>query len=253
MVIFTDLDGTLLDHETYSWAPAKPALEAIKSANIPLVLASSKTAAEIAPIRADIGFEHCPAIVENGAGILPASADRDNAPSDDYDKIRKALSKVTADLREHFRGFGDMSSEDVANVTGLKLADAHHAKQRAFSEPGLWSGDEAQRESFCMALVDFGIRARFGGRFLTLSLGGTKASRMAEVLQILGEQHAQTVALGDAPNDVEMLETADRAFIIANPHGTQIPRLKGEDDGTVTRTKAIGPAGWNEAVLSVLS
>ena len=75
LIVFSDLDGTLLDHETYSWAAAEPALAALRAQGIPLVLASSKTALEIAPLRAAMGFSHCPAIVENGAGLLAAGAD----------------------------------------------------------------------------------------------------------------------------------------------------------------------------------
>lgn len=26
LLVFTDLDGTLLDHESYDWSPARPAL-----------------------------------------------------------------------------------------------------------------------------------------------------------------------------------------------------------------------------------
>ncbi len=75
IVVFSDLDGTLLDHETYSFAPAWPALDRMREDGHVLVLASSKTAAEIAPIRAAMGFVDCPAIVENGAGLLAAGED----------------------------------------------------------------------------------------------------------------------------------------------------------------------------------
>jgi len=47
MVVFTDLDGTLLRHEDYSWLPAGPALAELRRRRIPLVIASSKTRAEI--------------------------------------------------------------------------------------------------------------------------------------------------------------------------------------------------------------
>lgn len=90
LVVFSDLDGTLLDHETYSWQPARPALERMKGLGIPLILASSKTAIEIADLRAQMGFSHCPAIVENGAGLLRAGADGGGVGRD-YDRIRAAL------------------------------------------------------------------------------------------------------------------------------------------------------------------
>ncbi|HLB03155.1 MAG TPA: HAD hydrolase family protein, partial [Nitrospiria bacterium] len=69
IVIFTDLDGTLLDAATYSWKAAQPALELIKQRAIPLILCSSKNRAEIAAVRRQLD-DHDPFISENGGGIF---------------------------------------------------------------------------------------------------------------------------------------------------------------------------------------
>ena len=47
IIIITDLDGTLLHPASYSFGDAVPALEEVHEANIPVVLCSSKTKAEI--------------------------------------------------------------------------------------------------------------------------------------------------------------------------------------------------------------
>jgi mannosyl-3-phosphoglycerate phosphatase len=47
LVIFTDLDGTLLDRGTYSFGPAKPALHLIRLKNISLIFSSSMTGAKL--------------------------------------------------------------------------------------------------------------------------------------------------------------------------------------------------------------
>lgn len=247
-VVFTDLDGTLLDHESYSWDAAAPALDALKAAGVPLVLASSKTAAEIAALHATLGLGDTPAIVENGAGLYrPGAAGGDDSA---YRALRRALEALPKEIRVFFRGFGDMSAFEVADITGLSREGAALARKRQHSEPGLWSGDEATLAAFLAALEDQGLAARRGGRFLTLSHGATKADRMAEIVAALGPQ--TTLALGDAPNDVEMLEAADAGVIVRNDHGTPLPHLGGEDTGRITRTDATGPAGWNRAVLDWL-
>lgn len=254
LIVFTDLDGTLLDHATYDWRPAKPALAALRNRRVPLILASSKTAAEMAPLRAELGFAHCPSIVENGAGILPADGTQQGAGATRYADLRAALDHVPADLRRHFSGFGDMGIAGIMDATGLPEDAARLAADRRFSEPGLWAGTDDDKARFIETLAAVGVKARSGGRFLTLSFGGTKAERMTEITDALfGGAQPFTVALGDAPNDIEMLEAADRAFIVANPHGTPLPHLSGEDDGTITRTAEPGPAGWNAALLSVLA
>lgn len=68
ILIFTDLDGTLLDHDTYSWQPAAPALSFLRERSIPWILCTSKTRAEVERLRAEMGHTH-PFIVENGGGI----------------------------------------------------------------------------------------------------------------------------------------------------------------------------------------
>lgn len=249
LVVFSDLDGTLLDHETYSWEPAKPALNRLARLEIPVILASSKTADEIYPIQADMGLASYPAIVENGAGMFGPDV-KDQGDSQDYTKLRSILDHVPSDLRRNFLGFGDMSTADVARATGLSQDAAAAARNRLFSEPGLWSGSAEEQTLFTSELAKQGITARAGGRFLTLSFGKTKKDRMEEVIALYSAD--VTVALGDAPNDVEMLEHSDYGFIVSNPHHPPLPRLNGEDDGHIVRVDATGPEGWNTAMMTFL-
>ncbi|PRY23117.1 mannosyl-3-phosphoglycerate phosphatase [Aliiruegeria haliotis] len=246
LIVFTDLDGTLLDHETYSYTAAQPALRRLAEVGAPLILASSKTAAEIAVFQQRIGCEAFPAIVENGAGLLVDVTD--GQPP--YQRLIAALAHIPARLRARFEGFHDLGPDGIARVTGLSPEGAFLAGQRQFSEPGLWHGTEAEQEAFLAALNAHGVQARRGGRFLTLSFGGTKADRMADIASRYGSP--PSVALGDAPNDVEMLTTADRGVIVENPHGATLPQLEGEAEGRIVRTDRPGPLGWNTAMLDIL-
>lgn len=250
LIVFTDLDGTLLNHHDYSWTAASPALEKLRALSIPVIIASSKTAAEIAPLRQNIGFADCPAIVENGAGLLPEKTAASDTTGD-YPRLRAALDMLPGSLRALFRGFGDMTDAEVQKITGLPAQGATLARQRTFSEPGVFDGDATQEATFVEALQEVGIHARRGGRFLTLSFGGTKADRMGEIAARYGSP--AIVALGDAPNDVEMLQTAHHGFVITNPDSTPLPRLDGESDGRICRSEKPGPEGWNACILKLLS
>ena len=243
LLVFSDLDGTLLDHETYSYAPALPAIAQIKARGGLLILASSKTAAEILALHQELDLGDTPMIVENGAACIDAAAV--GTQDADYRAIRQVLRSLDAP----FRGFGDMSVEEVSRQTGLDMAAAKRAKARQFSEPGLWDGDAGQQAAFLAALARHGIAARQGGRYLTLSFGATKADQM----QLLRKKHAPcfTVALGDAPNDIEMIAAADRGVIIRNDHSPHLPTLPNELQ--VLRTDLPGPEGWCAAMLQILS
>ncbi len=252
-VFFTDLDGTLLDHETYDWSPAEPALERLRQHNIPLILASSKTAAEIAPLRVALGFSHCPAIVENGSGVLAPNEGRPNA-NRTYYRLISELNALPVDLRAHFRGFADLSVDEIRKVTGLSEAEAELARMRDFSEPGNWRGNETEMQEFLSLLAQRGISTRMGGRFLTLSFGADKADRLVEIMTGMRAHSAkprEAIALGDAPNDIGMLEVADYGIIIPNPAHAALPHLKGEDTGRIWRAKSAGPSGWNESILKI--
>lgn len=249
LIVFSDLDGTLLDHETYGWEDARPALEWLAALGAPLILASSKTAREMSGLQREMGLEAYPAIVENGAGVTGLKG-AGTEVSATYAAIRAALDALPADLREGFEGFGDMSVARVAEVTGLPEPGAVAARERAFSEPGLWHGSAEARDAFLFALSENGLAAREGGRFLTLSFGSTKADRMGQIMERFPA--ARSVALGDAPNDVEMILAADIGVIVRNPHRDPLPVLPGEADGSIRRTAAPGPAGWNAAVLGLL-
>lgn len=249
VMVFTDLDGTLIDHDTYRWDAAQEALTALKRISAAVVLASSKTAAEIGALRSELGLEDWPAIVENGAGILSPHGTTAHHGAQ-YDAVRSALETLPSALRECFRGFGDMTADQLAEMTGLALPQAKLAQQRAYSEPGQWLGTAQQQADFLACLLEHGVTAQQGGRFLTLSFGGNKADKLLKIVQTYQPQH--TIALGDAPNDIQMLENVDFGIVVANPHRAPLPVLKGEARGQILRTKEAGPVGWNTAVLELL-
>jgi mannosyl-3-phosphoglycerate phosphatase len=216
-----------------------------------LVLASSKTAVEIRPLQSAMdsatGIGIWPAIVENGAGILWPD-EQQVTTSETYQNLCAALKALPAKFIG-FRGFGDMTVQEIAERTGLPLEQAELAKQRQFSEPGVWQGTSQGLAAFQTALAEHGIHARRGGRFLTLSFGQTKADAMARVIEVLQPQ--TTIALGDAPNDIEMIEAAERGVVIHNPHAKPLPPLRGEATGTIIRSAQPGPAGWADAILQL--
>lgn len=249
LMVFTDLDGTLIDHDTYDYAPAIPAIEAINRLSAGLVLASSKTAPEISRLRQKLGGECWPAIVENGAGVLPPFV-TECPDALQYGAVRSALECVPTELRALFCGFCDVDVEQVVQMTGLSPGDAALAQERSFSEPGNWSGTPSQKDAFLTALGKHGVTAQQGGRFLTLSLGNNKVDQMRKIIDTYRPRY--TIALGDAPNDIAMLEHADIGIVVANPTRPPLPPLETEDAGRIIRTKEAGPVGWNLAVFDAI-
>ena len=151
LLVFTDLDGCLLDHFTYDYELARPALDQLKQSKVPLILSSSKTLAELAELSAELKLR-TPFIVENGAGVVIPDGYFSTAVSGlvyhqgwwlkafgpALSEILTTLHKIREENGFRFSGFSDMSSPEVADLTGLSLPRAEMAKQRLFTEPVMW-------------------------------------------------------------------------------------------------------------------
>ncbi|HJY86973.1 MAG TPA: HAD-IIB family hydrolase [Candidatus Acidoferrales bacterium] len=268
-LVFTDLDGTLLDHHTYSWAAAKEALAEIDRRRVPLILVTSKTRAELELLRRRMGHTH-PFITENGGGIfIPhgyfnlhiEGAHRIAhyhclSLSRPYAEMVAALEEIASAAGVGVVGFHQMSAREIAQNTGLALREAKLAKQRDFDEPFFFVGGEKQAETkFTREAHRRGMEVVRGGRFWHLVAGSDKgraARLLAGLYQKAWHGRLRTVGLGDSPNDLSLLAAVDQAVLLPRPDGSfaeevvrQLPH--------VGRGSAPGPSGWNQAVLRILA
>ena len=252
MIIFSDLGGTLLDPNG-GYRPAEPALQMLGARDIPLVFVTSRTASEVAPLMADLGLA-TPAIVEGGCGVFDGAAQGDEDRH--YTEIRAALDALPAPLRTRFEGYGDMTAERIADVTGLTPDIARAARRRRFSEIGLFDGFDEERTAFSAALRSAGLVTEFGERFVTISRGRPLATRMTQIRDLmqgrLQRRLFPIIALGDQERDRPMLEAADIAVVVSNPAHPPVLPLIGEESGRVIRTELPGPEGWNAVVQTLV-
>ncbi len=58
VLVFTDLDATLLDHNDYSFEAARPALSRLRELDIPVIPNTSKTLAELETLTEALGNPH---------------------------------------------------------------------------------------------------------------------------------------------------------------------------------------------------
>ena len=258
MVVFTDLDGTLLDHTTYQWRAAKPALDALWTAGVPVILNSSKTRSEIQALRDELGNVD-PYITENGAAVLIPEGYFENEEQQlvTFARSREVVLEILATLRDKgfaFRSFEQMSIAELATLTGLDEAAAARAKERDATEPLLWQGDEAGLAEFRRALATHQLQLIQGGRFFHAMGFFDKAGAMLYLMEQYRERYpgvdVVSVALGDSPNDARMLEQADIPVVIKGVNSDSLVLAGGKQ---AMRSGKTGPAGWNDCVLQILA
>ncbi len=266
LLIVSDLDGTLLDADTYSFAAAEPALARLHRAGVPLVLCSSKTRAEIEALLTQLGIDE-PFVSENGGAIyLPESswAGAETLGQHVGGRIRIELGwaypEVVAHVRDAardqnvlIRGFADMSVDDITRECGLAPLQAQLAKLREYDEPfRILDPDPAAGSRLLKALHRRGLRTVQGGRYHHAT-GDTDKGMAVEVLRLLfaGRGPVTMVGLGDAPNDVALLRAVDLPVIVRNDHQDAAGRLLRKVP-TARVTERPGPAGWAHAVSHIL-
>jgi mannosyl-3-phosphoglycerate phosphatase len=264
IIIFTDLDGTLLD-ENYSFRKALPALERVRELGIPLILCSSKTFPEIELINRKLN-NRAPFISENGGGIfIPeryglriGRTERVEGRWDIYRLVRLGarysdLRRAVERLRQEgysIKGFGDMGVREVSQLTGLGIHQAALARKRDFDEPFVYEGRPERLASLKRRITMMGFRYTQGDLFHIM--GESDKGRAVRLLtKKYEDRHGSvvTIGIGDSPNDVEMLESVEYPVLVKkrDDRWHRVVRVKG-----LTRFDGIGPEGWNRAVLKLL-
>ena len=263
VIIFTDLDGSLLNHEDYSFAEATPSLHRIKQSGIPLIMTTSKTRREVELLQQEMGMRE-PVIVENGGGIFFPHGYRNlmivtKEQRDDYtvigigttySRVRDFLEKIS--VRFEIRGFGDMGPAEIAGLTGLPIERAALAKEREYTEPfSMERPDDIGLLSDLAA--EEGLKVTRGGRFhhlMGMEQDKGKAVRIVcDIFRRNSGTELTTIGLGDSENDLPMLERVDIPVLIPRPgKGYLDIRLPG-----MIRAKEAGARGWNDVVQRLLN
>jgi mannosyl-3-phosphoglycerate phosphatase len=265
IVVFTDLDGTLLDHDTYGWDDAVPALDRCKRLFIPIVLVSSKTRAEMDQLRVKLSI-NAPFISENGGGIF-FPVDTTELPPDafldgdlwkwsfglPYADLIRELDGIRGELGWDIKGFSDMTIDDISDLTGLDKRSARLAAMREFDEPFIiLDQDPVDRESLRKAAAQRGLTITEGGRFFHLNGKNDKGQAVQKLVSFYKRLHGNivSVALGDSPNDFSMLKCSDYPVLVRSRRNYEglkkrIPKLM--------VTSEMGPKGWNKALLGILN
>jgi len=265
LVIFTDLDGSLLDRSTYSFEAARPALNLMRQMDIPLVLSSSKTMAEIEFYRKELENGH-PFISENGGAVfIPKDYFSFQFPYDRetdwffvlelgifYPRVIEVLDSIKKETGVSMKGFSDLTEKEISSLCGLDSKKAELAKKREYDEPFIIEGGEKEIEIVRRKIEEKGMTYAWGGRFHHL-LGKNNKGKAIEILKKLYENQffsIVTVGIGDSLNDLPMLSVVDHPIFLKGEDRVSTDALSSIQNCTVIH--GAGPQAWNEAILNMI-
>lgn len=265
-IIYTDLDGTLLNHDSYSWEAASTALELTKNMGYPIIFNSSKTFAELIPLAREMRLEH-PMIAENGSVIaiphdyfypstpaVPDSGYNLTTFGEPYSELVDELDQIRDQYHFKFTGFHDMNTSDVIALTGLDQESAQLAMQRQTTEPFIWQDTDDNFTRFKALLNNSNKKITRGGRFSHVLPSFNKG----DAIDFLNNHFRNTfcdvnwltIGLGDSENDLEMLANVDYPVLVSNR--AKEP-LNTDTIENINITVQDGPAGWNSAVIALIN
>lgn len=265
ILVFTDLDGTLLDHRTYSWAAAEPAIKLLRMKGIPLIICTSKTRSEVEDVR-DRLENRDPFIVENGAaafiprGYFPVEISGARVDASylviefgiPYRILTAALSRIKKRLGSRLRGFSEMTDGEVADLTGLSVREAALAKKRGYDEPFLLLDPAADIETVKKLASEEGLRVTRGSRFFHLTGENDKGRAVRKIASLYAKKEGVSltmIGLGDSLNDLPMLEAVDFPILVQKPDGGYDPEIR---LANLILAPGAGPTGWGRAVVELL-
>jgi len=263
-IIFSDLDGTLLDYHTYSFESALPALSRIKEEKIPLILVSSKTRRELILYQEKLGLKEFPFVVENGSavytpiGYFSGLMDCEISGENDryvlgktFHEIEKNLLAISEKHNYHIRGFHNASRDEVEKLTNLSGDELQMALAREFSIPLFF--DSVAEQILIKEIDNYALQLLYGGRFMHLLSKVDKADAMSILMngyrERLGRSDLESIAIGDSLNDFSMLAAADHAILVKKHDGSYERRRTLEN---ITFSPGIGPDGWNRSLMKYL-
>ena len=260
LMFMTDLDGTLLGHDDFSFASIRDDILALLRSGVTMVPNSSKTSREISAFCDELGAS-LPFICENGAALvnrrlfdLPAAPDSPDVVGLAPDRLMALWDRhIEASLKRHCHFLADLGQAEQAWHLGLRGAALKQAMARDYSAPFVFTGPDPEFSDLQQQAGNAGLAIKRGGRVCNLSAGHDKSGftgALRAEYQATGAELV-IVGFGDGENDIGMLETSDIACIVPRPGHP--PLTLASPPPTVITARRTAPEGWLEAARQALS
>lgn len=267
VVIFTS--SKLLGSGSRLAPQASEAMAEIERRNVPLVLSTSGTRAQLETLRRKFGHAH-PFLTERGGGLFIP---------DGYFALRlegarrvgrylcvpfgrssqeaaAAVAEIAREAGAEVVRYGEMNAREIARNTGMTEHAAAESREREFSERFFFAGNaDVASSSFERLALARGWQIQRSAPFWELCSGNDEGKAVRYLMRLYREalrSRMRSVGIGTSFEDASLLKATDQAFIVAfSPH-----RFDEQLVAKLPNTAKIdvpAAAGWNQTVLKVLN
>ena len=255
ILIFTDLDGSLLHRDTFKFDEIKDYLKQLISKGIFIIPNTSKTEKEILEFNNELGSS-LPYISENGSAINGLDLLNSNLPKElilsrEKDSLIKIFRElVPVNLQNKCKWLSEMDKKKQSLIFGLEDDKLKMALDRKYTIPFLFEGNKSERNELSKIVKNKGLALQEGGRVINLTDKVNKAKALHVFVRFFkkNNKNVKTIAVGDNYNDLDMLKTSEFPCLVFNDKFTldEIP-IK-----NLITTNKPSPKGWADVIKKAL-
>ena len=252
--VVSDVDGTLMD-DSYDLTPAKETIEILQKLSIPIILCTSKTAAEVKVIKKELNLSD-PYIVENGAAIYGESLKKVNGKiilGKKYETLEEILNLISKEIDFKLIPLNNLSDQEATELTGLKGNSLKLMRDRHWSMPIL-NPPSFLENRINTCCKKFNVEIFKGNRMShLLCINSNKGKAINALKEYSNNQNIKIIGLGDSPNDLPLLLNSDIRIVIPSINGPNLNLLdKLRDLEFILATEPNG-YGWKNEINKLIN
>ena len=252
IIIFTDLDGSLLDKDTFKFDEIEDYFKELISNGIKIIINSSKTEAELLDFNKEYNL-NLPFISENGSSIHRLNLLHKDLPSiisisRPADQIISIYNKIIPNnLKKKINFILRLNYKEQKKIFGLPLDKMMLAAKRNYSLPIQFVGNKIEKNEFIKIMNDVGLTVQTGGRIMNICDKVNKSKAMFKVLRLIREKLDDdiiTIGVGDNENDIEMIKQTNYPCLVKNESFNSA--LINIDN--LIKSSEPSPRGWSDVI-----
>ena len=231
-IVFTDVDGTLVDADHHPIASTAPVMREV-AARVPVCLVSARSPEGLYPIHEALGFTG-PIACFSGGLVLDADGSEIFSRTFPTDVARDAKDLIGRELPQLAVGTYGHHEWIVDDRSNPLVAREEYFVQASARECGDIEGTFGERGVHKLLVMGepepiLAAEALLSERYPRLSVvrsnanlcevmvrGVSKSQAVRLICEHEGIDAAGAVAFGDAPNDLDMMGAVERSFAMAN-------------------------------------